>query len=219
MELVDHLAALSSLLELKAEPTLPARGTVIEAETKPGVGAVARVLIQDGTLRIGDFVTCGNASGKVRALLNDRGEKVDEAGPAIPAEVWGLDDVPLSSDPLFQVDSLQRAKDIAAETKRVRVESSRQQSRKVKSLQEMLQQRDADEIPELNVILKADVDGSVAALRQALTDIPSDEVRLAIRHAGVGAVNDSDILLAAACDGIVVAFRVDASVGARRLSD
>ena len=218
-ELAEHLAALSSLLELKADPTLPARGTVIEAETKPGVGAVARVLIQDGTLRVGDFVTCGNAAGKVRALVNDRGERIKEAGPAIPAEVWGLDDVPLSSDAFFQVESLQRAKDIAAETKQVRVAGGRQQSRKVKSLQEMLQQRNADEIPELNIIIKADVDGSLAALRSSLTAIPSEEVKLAIRHAGVGAVNDSDVLLAAACDGIVVAFRVDASVGARRLSD
>ena len=219
VELVEHLAELSNLLELKADPALPAKGTVLEAETKPGVGAVARVLVQDGTLHVGDFVVCGNAAGKVRALLNDRGDRVRETGPSIPVEIWGLDDVPLSGDKLYQVDSLQRAKDTAVETKQVRVAGGRQQSRKAKSLQEMLQQRDSDEVPELNLILKGDVDGSVAALRQSLTALPSDEVRLSIRHAGVGPVNDSDILLAGTCNAIVAAFRVEVSVGARRLAD
>ena len=218
-ELVEHLAELSGLLELKADPTIPATGTVIEAETKMGVGSVIRVLIQDGTLRVGDFVACGGAAGKVRALLNDSGQRIQEAGPALPVEVWGLDDVPISGDRLYQVESLQRAKEIAEETKQVRVESSRQQTRKARTLQDMLQQRTSDEIPELNAIIKADVDGSLAALRQSLGDLPSDEVRLTIRHSAVGAVSDSDILLAAACDGIVVAYRVDVSTGARRLAD
>ena len=218
-ELVDHLADLSSVLELRADPTLPAAGTAIEAETKPGVGAVAQVLIQEGTLHVGDFVVCGNAAGKVRALRDDRGRRITAAGPAVPVEVWGLDDVPTSGDKLYQVDSLPRAKQIAEETKRMRVESNRLRSRKVRTLQEMLQQRDSDEVPELNVVIKADVDGSVAALSQSLSEIPSDEVRLTIRHAGVGAVNDSDIHLASTCGGIVVAFRVEASTGARRLSE
>lgn len=219
MELVQHLADLNSLLELKADPTLPAVGTAIEAETKTGVGAVVRVLVQEGTLRVGDFVVCGNAAGKVRALLNDVGERITEATPSMPVEVWGLDDVPTAGDGLYAVDSLQRAKQIAAETKQHRVESGRLQSRKVRTLQEVLQRRDAAEVPELNVILKGDVDGSVAALRQALGELPTEEVKLTIRHSAVGPVNDSDILLAAACEGIVIAFRVDASVGARRLAD
>ncbi|MBU0716826.1 MAG: translation initiation factor IF-2 [Planctomycetes bacterium] len=218
-ELVAHLAALSGLLELKADPELPAMGTVIEAETKPGVGAVARVLIQDGTLRVGDFVVVGNAAGKVRALSDDRGVRVESASPSIPIELWGLDDVPLSGDRLYQVETLQRAKDIAAEIKQSRVVGSRQQTRKAKTLQEMLQRRDADEVPELNVIIKGDVDGSVAALRQTLSTIPSDEVNLTIRHAGVGPVNDSDVLLAATSKAVVVAFRVDVPAGARRLGD
>jgi translation initiation factor IF-2 len=218
-ELVDHLADLSSLLELRADPTLPATGTVIESEMKPGVGAVARVLVQDGTLNIGDFAVCGNAFGKVRALVGDRGERLSSAGPAIPAEVWGLDEPPAAGDKLYVVESLQRAKEIAAQAKRVRTETGRLQSRKVKTLEEMFLQRDADEVPELNVLVKADVDGSVAALKGALAEIPSDEVRLTIRHAAVGAVNDSDILLAAACKGIIVAFRVDTSTGAKRLAE
>jgi translation initiation factor IF-2 len=218
-ELVDHLANLSSLLELRADPTLPAAGTVIESEMKPGVGAVARVLVQDGTLKVGDFAVCGNAFGKVRALVGDRGERLSGASPAIPVEVWGLDEPPAAGDKLYVIDSLQLAKEIASQAKRLRTETGRLQSRKVKTLEEMFLQRDADEVPELNVILKADVDGSVAALKGALAEIPSDEVRLTIRHAGVGAVNDSDILLAAACKGIIVAFRVDASTGARRMAE
>jgi translation initiation factor IF-2 len=218
-ELVEHLAALSSVLELKSDPTVPAVGTAIEAETKPGVGPVVQLLVQEGTLRVGDFVVCGNACGKVRALINDVGKRIDEAGPAIPVEVWGLDDVPSSGDKLFSVANVQRAKEIASEVKQQRIESARIQSRKAKSLEDMFKQRDTDEVPELNVVIKADVDGSAAALKQALGEIPSDEVRLTIRHAAVGPVNDSDILLAATCDGIVIAFRVDVSGGAKRLAD
>jgi translation initiation factor IF-2 len=218
-ELVGHLADLTSVLDLKADATLPATGTAVEAETKPGVGAVARVLVQEGTLRVGDFVVCGNAAGKVRALLDDSGERIESAGPSIPVELWGLDDVPAAGDKLFQVNSLQLAKEIAAETRQTRVESARIQTRKAKTLEEMLKRRDSEEVPELNVVLRGDVDGSVVALKQTLSEIPSDKVKLTIRHSGVGAVTDSDILLAATSEGMVVAFRVEVSVGARRLAD
>jgi translation initiation factor IF-2 len=218
-DLVDHLADLSSLLDFKADATLPAMGSVIEAETKSGVGAVVRVLVQEGTLHVGDFIVCGPAFGKVRALSDDRGNRIQSAGPSIPVEVWGLDEVPTAGDRLYALESLQRAKEIATETKQTRVERSRIQSRKVKTLEEMVLQKGSDEIPELNVIIKADVDGSVAALKHSLGSLPSDEVRLAVRHAGVGAVNDGDILLASACGGIVIAFRVDSSVKVRRLAE
>ncbi len=218
-ELIDHLAALSSVLDLKADPTLPAMGTALEAETKPGVGPVVQLLVQEGTLHVGDFVVCGNAFGKVRALIDDNGRRIKEAGPAIPVEVWGLDDVPSSGDRLYAVENLQRAKLIATEIKQARIERARIHVQKATSLEEMFKQRTSHEIPELNVVIKGDVDGSIAAMRQSLGEIPSDEVRLSIRHAAVGPVNDSDIQLAAACNGIVVAFRVDVPVGARRLAD
>ncbi len=218
-EIVEHLADLSGLLELKADPTLPATGTVIEATMKPGVGPIIHLLVQEGTLRVGDFVICGNAFGKVRALVDDFGKRVDEVGPGIPVEVWGLDDVPMAGDVLYCVENMQRAKVIASETRRLRMETSRISTRKMKTLEEMFKRRGTAEIPELNVILKADVDGSLAALRQSLNEIPSDEVRLTIRHAAVGAVNDSDILLAATCDGIIAAFRVEVSAGARRMAE
>lgn len=218
-ELVEHLADLSSVLELEADRSVPCCGTVIEARTKTGVGPVVTVLVREGTMRVGNFVVCGNAAGKIKALINDRGARIDEAGPSTPVEVWGLDDVPAAGDELYQVATLQRAKDIAGETKQGRVAEGRTQIRRASSLQEMLKRRDTEEVPELNVIIKADVDGSVVALKQMLERLPTDEVRLAIRHAGVGAVNDSDVILAAACKGIIVAFRVDTSVGAKRLAD
>lgn len=217
--MLEHLAALASVLELRADPTLPATGTIIEVETKTGVGPVARVLIQEGVLHVGDFVVCGNAAGKVRALLNDRGKRIDAAPPSTPVEVWGLDDVPTAGDKLFQVESAQRAKDVAAETKHGRVTSARQQIQKVGSLEEMVRRRAAGDIPELNLLIKADVDGSVTALRHSLSEFPADEVKLTIRHGGVGAVNESDVLLASACKGIIVAFRVDVSLGAKRMAE
>jgi len=137
----------------------------------------------------------------------------------MPVEVWGLDDVPVSGDKLYVVESMQRAKEIATETKQARMEAARLQSRKVKSLEEMFKRRDAEDVPELNVIIKADVDGSLAALKQSLNEIPSDEVRLTIRHAAVGPVNDSDVLLAATSNGIVIAYRVEVPVGTRRFGE
>jgi translation initiation factor IF-2 len=218
-DLVEHLAHLSSLLDLQADPTLPGTGTVIEAETKPGVGPVVRLLVQEGTLRTGDCVVCGPAFGKVRALLDDDGRRIKEAGPSLPVEVWGLDEVPAAGDKLYSVENLQRAKDVAAETKQTRIEKSRLRSRKIKTLEEIVLQRDTEDVPELNIVIKADVDGSVSALRQALGELPTDDVRLAIRHGGVGAVNDGDVLLAATCGGIVIAFRVEAPVRVRRLAE
>ncbi len=218
-ELVEHLADLSSVLDLKADSTIPARGTVLEAETKTGVGSVANVLIRDGTLHVGDLVVCGNAYGKVRALINDRGERMKEAGPSIPVEVWGLDEVPCSGDMLFCIESMQRGKEIALETRQLRTNQARLKSTKVRTLQDVLFRRNSADIPILNLIIKADVDGSIVALRQALGDFPDDEVKLVIRHAAVGAVNDSDVLLAATSHGIVVAYRVDMVMGVKRLAD
>ncbi len=217
--LLETLTTLSELLELKADPTVAAKGIVIEAETKQGVGSVASAIVQEGTLRVGDMVVCGNACGKVRALLDDRGKRIKSAGPAMPVEIWGLNDVPQAGDRFYQVDSLQRASLIAGEVKATRLTESRSGTQKIMSLEEMLKHRDAGEIPELNCIIKADVQGSVDALRHMLDELPSDQVRLVIRHAGVGAVTDSDVLLAAASRAIVIGFRVQVSTGSRRVAE
>ncbi len=217
--LVEHLAALGEVLDLKADYGGDATGTVIEAETKEGVGAVVRVLVQRGRLRTGAIVVCGNAFGKVRAVINDRGERVKEAGPCHPVELWGLDEVPVAGDRFFQVKSMHRAKSIAEDMRRRRVSEARAASRRFRSLEDVFRRRDVGGIPELNVIIKADVDGSLEALRSMLGKIPSDEVRLTVRHAAVGAITDSDVLLADASDAVVIGFRVTPGAGAKRLAD
>ncbi len=218
-ELVEHLVALGEVLDLNADHKGGAMGTVIEAETKEGVGAVVRVLIQEGVLETGCIVVCGHAFGKVRALIDDRGKRLKQAGPSIPVEVWGLDEVPMAGDKLYEVKSMQRAKLVADGVRRFRTSEGRTESRRYRSLEDVFKRRDIGEIPELNVIIRADVDGSLDALRSMLERLPSGEVRLSVRHSGVGPVTDSDILLADASDAIVVAFRVITSPGAKKLAD
>ncbi|MCK4660592.1 MAG: translation initiation factor IF-2, partial [Phycisphaerae bacterium] len=218
-ELVQHLADLAEIMELKSDPTIDSTGTVIEAETKEGVGPVATALVQEGTLRVGQIIVCGGAYGKVRALVNDSGRRVKEAAPSIPVEVWGLDDVPEAGDKFYVVDNLQRAGQIANETKQKRVQQSRTTTTKARTLEELFKQRAAGSVPELNLIIKADVSGSITALQKILGEIPSDEVSLVTRHSGVGGVTDSDVLLADACDGIIIAYRVVPGAGARHLAE
>ncbi|GIK16282.1 MAG: translation initiation factor IF-2 [Planctomycetota bacterium] len=220
---IDHLLetimTMAELMDLKADPTVPAVGTVVEAETKPGVGAVVRTLVQEGTLKVGDVVLCGTASGKVRALMNDLGKKVTSVGPGMPVEIWGLDEAPQAGDRLYQLDSAARAKQIAEEVRQTRIREARTSIRKARSLAEIFARRDAEEIPELNVILRADVQGSVDALHHLLGELPTDKVKLSIRHSGIGAVTENDVLLAAASDAVIIGFRVEPTPGAKRLID
>ncbi len=218
-ELVQHLSNLAELLEFQADPTLEAIGTALEAETKEGVGPVATVLVKEGTLRVGDVMVCGGAFGKVRALIDDAGRRIEAATPSIPVEVWGLDDVPEAGDKFYVVENLHHAGQIANETKQKRVQEGRAVSTRSRSLKDLFKQRAAGSLPELNLIIKADVSGSVSAIRKVLEEIPSHEVSLVVRHWGVGGVMDSDVLLANACDGIIVAYRVVPGPGAKHLAE
>ncbi len=217
--LVEHLSTLSELLELKGDPTQPAHGRVIEAEMKPGVGAVARILIQDGSIKKGDFIVCGPGFGKVRSLKDDHGRDMDHPGPSMPVEVSGLDDLPSAGDEFFQVDSLKKAEQIAEQVKQQARRKSLGSSSKPKTLEDLFGQKKAGEIPELNVIVKADVQGSVDVLRQSLEEFPSDQVKLQVLHTAVGAINESDILLAEASGAIVVGFQVVPDSKVQRLAD
>jgi len=232
--LLETLTTMSELMELKSDPTVPCAGMVIEAQMKTGVGPVVRGLVQDGTLHVGDILVCGPGSGKVRALLDDQGKRIQSAGPAMPVEIWGLSEVPLAGDPFYQTNTLPRAKQIASAVKYQRTVQARIQSTKVHSLEEIFKRHDADEVIELNVILKADVQGSVDALRQMLGELPSDKVKLDIRHSAVGAITDSDVLLACTqrsasslrnnksspcADTIIVAFRTEPTPSAKRLAE
>ncbi len=218
-ELIEHLSALSELLELQADPTIPAFARVIESQMKPGVGVVARVLIQDGSLSKGDFVVCGPGFGKVRRLLDDRGQVLQTSGPSMPVEISGLDQLPGTGDELFQVESLKRAEQIAEEVKQQRHRESLSTFNKPKTLEDLFDQSKSGAIPELNVIAKADAQGSVDVLRKALSEFPSDQVKLNFLHAGVGGVVESDVLLAEASGAIIIGFHVVADNNVRRLAE
>jgi translation initiation factor IF-2 len=205
--LLEMILLQADMGEYTAVPEKAARGTVIESRLDKGRGPVANILIQDGTLRIGDVVVAGAVSGRVRALMNDQGERIREAGPSTPVEIQGLDEVPEPGDSLFVVEDSVKAHTIV---------SFRQQKLKDKQLAlqsrvrlEAIAKPGSNDGPiELPLVLKADVQGSVEALTEQLKKIPQDKIRLRIIRSGVGAINEGDVLLAAASEGIVVGFNV-----------
>lgn len=217
-DLVEHLSTLSDLLNLRADPDVPATGTVIEANMKEGAGAAARVLVMEGRLRPGAVVVCGNSFGKVRALIDDRGRRVKEALPATPVEVLGLSAVPEAGDRLYEVNDLQTAKGVAEEVAEERRQRSLQVTHKPRSLEDLFREREQGKIPELNVIIRADVQGSVDVLRKTLGEIPTDQAKLNILHAGVGAITEGDVVLSEASNAIIFGFHVVADPAAERLA-
>jgi len=218
-ELVEHLHTLGELLELKADPTIPASGAVVESHMREGAGPVATVLVQEGTLRVGDILVCGTACGRVRLMIDDKGRRVQEARPSMPVEIAGLDEVPQPGEKFYVVDSLQRAKEIAEERREQLRQEALARTQKPTSIEDLLQREAESEVPELNVIIKADVQGSVEVLRKTLSDLPSDQVRLNILHAAVGGITESDVLLAEASKGVIVGFNVVAEPAAQKLAE
>ncbi len=218
-DLVEHLATLSELLDLRSDPTIPATGTVIEAEMREGVGSVARVLVQEGTLREGDILVCGPASGRVRALRDDLGHRLREAGPGTPVEVAGLDCVPDAGDRFYQLDDLTTAKEVAESVAQQRREQSLIKLARPRTLEDLFSQRQAGAIPVLNLILRADVQGSVDVLKKALSEIPSEKVKLNVLHAAVGSITEGDVVLAEASKALIVGFHVVPEQGAQRLAE
>ena len=203
--------------ELKANPNREARGVIIEAQLDKGRGPVATVLVQNGTLKIGDAIVAGTTFGKVRAMINDRGDNVKKAAPSVPVEVLGLNDVPAAGDILAALDEKQ-AKSIAEHRQAVQ-RTELIKSKKV-SLDDLFNQIKAGTIKDLNIVIKADVQGSIEALSSSLLALnKNDEVRVTIVHSGVGAVNESDIMLASASNALIIAFNVRPDNNARRLAD
>ena len=217
-ELLAHLAAMSDLMELKADATVPASGTVIEAQMLPGMGQVARVMVREGTLRNGSVVVCGPGYGKVRAMRDDKGRRIDKAGPATPVEITGLSDLPAAGDEFFEVDDLQQAKEVAEEVQRQRREAELSRLARATDMSEVFASV-GDRLPELNLIVKADVGGSADVLKKQLSEIPSDRVKLNLLHVGVGAVSDGDVMLAAASQALIVGFNVVPDPQVQRLAD
>ena len=218
-ELIAHLATLTELLDLKADPTVPAQGAVVEAQMQSAVGPIARLLVREGTLKRGDFVVCGPATGRVRLIRDDKGRSLPSAGPSMPVEVAGLDDVPTAGDLFYCIESLQRAKGIATETAAIRRQEQLVQTRKPRTLDDLFAQRASGKIPELNLIMRADVHGSIDALLKVLNDIPSEQVKLHFLHTGIGSVTEGDVVLAKASDAIVVGFNVSVESGAQKMAE
>lgn len=215
MEILDYQA---ELLELKADYGGPARGVVIEAQMQEGRGPVARLLVQQGLIKVGDFIVMGRAFGRVRDMTDDRGRSLSEAGPATPLELSGIDRVPDAGDRFYVTDSLQRAEQIAAHYRETERQNQLATKTKV-SLENLAQQLKAGQVKELRIVLKADVQGSVEVLRDSLSKISHKEVGLNLLHAGVGGINDSDVLLADASDAIIIGFNVVAAPRARELAE
>jgi translation initiation factor IF-2 len=212
--LLEAIALQAEILELKANPNRAAQGAVIEAQLDVGRGPVATVLVQHGTLKRGDIFVVGEQWGKVRALINDRGERVEEAGPSVPVEVLGLNGTPEAGDVLNVVDTEAQAREIAdyrsdlAKEKRAAAGAS--------TLEQLLAKAKADEnVAELPIVVKADVQGSTEAIVQAMEKIGNDEVRVRVLHSGVGAITETDIGLAEASGAPVMGFNVRANAPAR----
>ena len=205
--LLEMLLLEAALLELKANPSKPARGVIIEAQVDKGRGAVATVLVQSGTLRVGDVFVSGRYSGKVRAMMDDLGKRLKEAGPSRPVEVLGFTGVPEAGDRFYVVESDRDAR-LISETRQDQYRTEKLGANSHVSLENLFQQIQEGEIKELNVVLKGDVQGSVQAVASSLLDLSTNEVKINIIHQAVGGITETDILLASASDAIVVGFNV-----------
>ncbi|MEG1913912.1 MAG: translation initiation factor IF-2 [Acidaminococcaceae bacterium] len=216
-ELLEMILLVAEVQDLKANPELPAHGTIIEAQLDKGRGPVATVLVEKGTLHIGDTILAGTAYGKVRAMINDRGEQVKKAGPSTPVEVLGLSDVPMAGDIL---DATEERIARAVAEKRIAKKKTEeiQQNTKV-SLDDLFQRIQEGELKELNIVVKADVQGTIEALKQSLVSIKNEEVKVVIVHAGVGTINESDVMLASAANALVIGFNVRPAANARKLAE
>ncbi len=206
-ELLEMVLLVADMKELKANPDRAAKGTVIEARLDKGRGPIATILVQNGTLHQGDVVVAGTSVGHVRAMLNDKGQKVTSAGPSVPVEITGLDDVPAGGDIFNAVKDERLARELVEQRKTAQKEEMFSAQTKV-TLDNLFDQMKLGEVKELKIIVKADVQGSVEAVRQSLEKLSNEEVRVNIIHGAVGAVNESDVMLANASNAIIVGFNV-----------
>jgi translation initiation factor IF-2 len=218
LEMIGVVAETYCAEKLKAHPTRAASGTCLEALISEGRGAVARVLVQDGTLRVGDVMVCGDGFGRVRALFDDKGRSITEAGPSTPVEVSGLDMVPTAGEKFAVIDDITRARGIA-ETRRERARVAVHADRQAVTLENLYSKMAEQKVKSLNLILKTDVQGSLEALIKELAKLENPEVPIRVLLKGVGGISESDILLADASQAIVIGFRVAPEDRAVTLAD
>ncbi|MCL9804859.1 translation initiation factor IF-2 [Flavobacterium amniphilum] len=217
-ELLEKVLLEAEVLELKANPNKPALGTVVEAQLDKGRGYVSTILVQAGTLKVGDYVLAGRNHGKIRAMFDERGNQVKEAGPSTPVSILGLDGAPTAGDKFNVYEDEREAKQIAVK----RTQLQREQSARVKkhtTLEEIGRRIALGQFKELNIILKGDVDGSVEALSDSFSKLSTEEIQVNIIHKGVGAITESDVMLASASDAIIIGFNVRPAGNAKQLAE
>ena len=212
--LLENLVILAEVQELKANPNRAAKGTVIEARLDKGRGPIMTVLVQNGTLHLGDIIIAGTCVGRVRTMINDKGQRVTEAGPSTPVEISGLGEVPSAGDVFNAVADERMARELAEERRIQQMNNSMGGAKKV-SLEDLFSQIQAGEMKTLNIIVKADVQGSAEAVKASLEKISNEEVRVKVIHSAVGAINESDVMLAATSGAIIVGFNVRPDNAAR----
>ena len=217
-QLLESILLLAEMKELKANPNRLAKGAVIEAKLDKGKGPVATILIQNGTLHTGDFIVAGTSTGKVRAMFDDKGRMVKEAGPSMPVSVLGLEEVPNAGDVIFSVADEKLMKLVAEERKNKEREEMIRRSEKV-TLDELFSKISDGQLKNLNIIIKADVQGSVEAVKQSLVELSNNEVKVNVIHAGVGAINETDVMLADSSNSIIIGFNVRPDSKAKVLAE
>ncbi|MBO4955606.1 MAG: translation initiation factor IF-2 [Muribaculaceae bacterium] len=217
-ELMEKVLLEAELLDLKANPNRLATGSIIESSLDKGRGYVATVLVQNGTLRVGDFILAGKHYGKVKAMFNERNQRIKEAGPATPALILGLNGAPTAGDTFNVLESEQEAKEIANKREQLQREQG-MRTKKILTLEDIGRRRAIGNFQELNIIVKGDVDGSIEALSDSLIKLSTEEIQINVLHKAVGEISESDVTLAAASDAIIIGFQVRPSQAARRAAE
>lgn len=216
--LLEEVILAAELLELKANPDRPAKGTVIEAELDKGRGYLSTILVQTGTLKIGDILLAGAYSGKIKAMYDERKNRVEEAGPSIPVQILGLDGAPQAGETFYVMKSEKEAREIADRNKRIQREQTLRTHKHI-TLDEIGRRLQLGNFQEINIIIKGDVIGSVEAVADSLIKLGTDEVQVKVIHKGVGQISEADVMLAAASDAIVVGFQVRPALAAKKLAE
>ena len=217
-ELLENMALQAEIMELKANPNRPAVGTVIEARLDKGRGPIMTVLVQNGTLHTGDIIIAGTAVGRVRVMTDDKGRRISEAGPSVPVEIAGMSDVPSAGDTFNAVADERMARELAAERLAQQKAMSAGGSKKV-SLEDLFAKIQEGELKDFNIIVKADVQGSAEAVKTSLEKLSNEEVRVKVIHSGVGAINESDVMLASTSNAVIVGFNVRPDSAARESAE
>lgn len=216
--LLEMILLVAEMEDLKANPNKPARGTIIEAKLEKGKGPVATVIVQSGTLQIGDVILAGTVYGKVRAMFDDKGKRIKKAGPSMPVEVLGFSEVPEAGDKLIVVEDEKKARELAERRRELQKEMELKRKQKV-SLEDLFSQIQEGSVKELNIIIKADVQGSVEALKKSIEDLSNEEVRIKVIHGAVGAITETDVMLASASNAIIIGFNVRPETNAKNLAE